>query len=129
MKVVEVWAMPHESEAKDLVKVDCELLVIGVNKGKAEARKAELIEILKTYPRIDRLAGGPSYIEVGAELGDQGAAFMLFALGEVLGLWNVITPKTLGIEGPEARQMAGLGFVMMSGWKPEGADGEKAKNS
>lgn len=120
--VVEIYAMPPESEAPaDLEKVDCEFVVIGVDKAKAEARKAELIAILKTYPNAERLAAGPSYIEVGGVIGDQGAAFQLFALGKVLGLWSVITPKTLGFEGAEARQMAGMGYVMMSGFNAEAA--------
>lgn len=119
IEVTEVFAMPpaDDPNATALEKVDMEFLVIGVDKVKAEQRKAELIEILNTYPQPDRLAGGPSYIEVGAEIGDQGAAFQLFALGKVLGLWDVITPATLGIVGAEAKQMAGMGFVMMSGYK------------
>jgi len=116
--VLEVYAMPHVADANpDIEKVDLEFLVIGVNKAIAETRKAELIEILKDYPQPERLAGGPSYIEVGAEIGDQGAAFQLFALGKVLGLWDVITPATMGFAGAEARQMAGSGFVMMTGFK------------
>ena len=83
--LLEVFDMPHMSEAPDLELIDLELLVIGIDKTKAETHKNELIEILKTYPYPDRLAGGPSYIEVGAEIGDQGAAFQLFALGKVLG--------------------------------------------
>lgn len=116
--VVTIDAMPHVSEAKpNIEKVDLEFLVIGVNRAKAEGHRAELVEILKTYPQPERLAGGPSYIEVGAEIGDQGAAFQLFALGKVLGLWDVITPKSMGFEGAEAAQMAGAGFVMMSGFR------------
>jgi hypothetical protein len=116
--VVEIYAMPHQSEARpDLEKVDCEFVVIGVDKAKAEQRRMELIELLDSYPEPERLAGGPSYIEVGAEIGDQGATFQLFALGKVLGLWSVITPATIGITGPEARQLAGSGFVMMSGYR------------
>lgn len=110
--------MPHTNEAPpELIKVDMEFLTIGVDKMKAESHKAELVEILKTYPRPDRLAGGLSYIEVGAEIGDQGAAFQLFAFGKVLGLWDVITPAAMGFTGEEARQMAGQGFVMMSGFR------------
>lgn len=113
--VTEVYAMPHESESKDgILKVDCHFVKVGVDTTKAEEYRDELIGILKTYPAPDRLAGGPSYIEVGREIGDQDAAFQLFALGEVLGLWQVITPEKLGFTGPEARQMAGRGFVMMS---------------
>ena len=115
---VHIYAMPHEAQAKDgIEKVDCHFIVVGVDKSKAEERKNELIAILKTYPQPERLAGGPSYIEVGGEIGDQGAAFQLFALGKVLGLWDIITPEKLGFTGPEADQMAGRGFVMMSGFR------------
>lgn len=118
--VLHVYAMPSVSEAPDtLVKIDVEFMVIGVDKEKAEAAKADLIKILKTYPQPEQLAAGPSYIAVGAEIGDQGAAFQLFALGAVLGLWEIITPKTLGLEGAEAREAAGHGFVMITGWIPE----------
>ena len=113
----DIYLMPHESQAKnDVEKVDLHFLVIGVDKKMAETIKDELIAILKTYPQPERLAGGPSYIEVGAEIGDQGAAFQLFALGKVLGLWNIITPESLGITGPEADEFAGRGFIMMSGF-------------
>lgn len=117
LNVRSIYAMPHESEAKpEVEKVDCEFLTIGVDKAAAQRHKAELIEILKTYPN-DRLAAGPSYIEVGGEIGDQGAAFQLFALGKVLGLWDVITPKTFGLAGEQARQAAGAGYIMISGFK------------
>jgi hypothetical protein len=116
--VVTIDAMPHVSEAKpDIEKVDLEFLVIGVDRAKAQAHKDELVSILKTYPEPERLASGPSYIEVGGELGDQGAAFMLFALGKALGLWDIITPASMGFDGAEARAMAGQGFIMISGFK------------
>jgi hypothetical protein len=118
--VVTIDAMPHVRQfanARGFAKVDMEFLVIGVDTAAAERHKAELIEILKDYPQPERLAAGPSYIEIGAEIGDQGAAFQLFALGKVLGLWSVITPATMGCTGAEARQMAGRGFVMMSGYR------------
>jgi len=115
---VHVYAMPHESQAKSgIEKVDCHFITVGVDKVKAEAHRAELVAILKTYPQPERLAGGPSYIEVGGEIGDQGAAFQLFALGKVLGLWDIVTPEKLGFTGPEANQMAGRGLVMISGFQ------------
>jgi len=118
MRIMDVYAMPHESEAADGVeKVDCHFVVVGVDKKEAERRKDELVEVLKTYPEPERLAGGPSYIEVGAEIGDQGSALELFALGQVLGMWKVLTPKEIGVYGPEADDLAGRGFVLMSGWK------------
>ncbi len=115
-----IYAMPHESQAKngiEIEKVDLHFIIVGVDKAKSEQYKDELIAILKTYPQPERLASGLSYIEVGGEIGDQGAAFQLFALGKVLGLWDIITPEKLGFTGSEAAQMAGSGFVMMSGFK------------
>lgn len=115
---VTVDAMPHESEARaDFEKVDLEFLIIGVDKVMAEKRRGDLVDILNTYPQPERLAAGPSYIEVGAEIGDQGAAFQLFALGKTLGLWDVITPGAMGITGDHARELAGSGFIMISGYR------------
>ena len=116
--VVTFDMMPPVEEAKNsLVLVDMELMVVGVDKARAEAKRAEFVQIMGTYPNMETLAAGPSYITVGAVVGDQGIAFQLFALGKVLGLWSVITPASLGITGPEAAQMAGSGFIMMSGYR------------
>jgi hypothetical protein len=111
--------MPHKSEAPaDLQLVNLHFITVGVDRTKAKDRREELIQLLNEYPQPERLAGGPSYIEVGGVLGDQGTALRLFALGKVLGLWEVITPGKLGIEGPEGDQLAGMGLVMISGYKP-----------
>ncbi len=115
--VLEVYAMPHVDEAPEgLELVDVEFIVIGVRKAIAEQRKAELVELLKTYPNPRDLSGGPSYITVGGALGSQDLALQLFALGKVLGLWDVITSATMGMTGCQARQMAGMGFVMITGF-------------
>ncbi len=64
----------------------------------------------------ERMAGGPSYIELGAWIGDQGLALRLIGLGAYARRWEVISPATLGFEpGPEADELAGGGFVMASG--------------
>ena len=65
---------------------------------------------------VTPMHNGPSYIDVGAVLDSQSLAFVLFAVGKVLGLWDIITPETLGIEGEKAGELAGLGFVMISGF-------------
>lgn len=123
--VVEVYAMPHESEAKDgIEKVDCHFIVVGVDKAKAKKIKEELVGILADWPLeawgapVPKLQDGPSYIHAGGAIGDQGKAFQLFALGQVLGFWKVITPESLGITGDQANQLAGSGFVMIEGYRP-----------
>lgn len=112
--VLEINVSPPVSAARpDLEMVDVEFIVIGVDKARAEQHREELIGILREYPRLKE---GPSCIEVGAVIGDQGAAFQLFALGQVLGFWKVITPAFFGFEGAKARQMAGNGLVMITGF-------------
>jgi len=118
--VASFYMMPSVTDATDnLVKVDCHFIVVGVDKDKANERRQDLIDILNEYPNPERLKGGPSYIEVGAEVGDQGMAFKLFAVGQVLGFWDIITPARMGITGPMADQMAGQGFVMITGFNPD----------
>jgi hypothetical protein len=90
---------------------------VGVDKAAAEARKAELIDILKSLPDREWLATGPSYIEIGGRIGSQDAALQLYALGEVLELWKGITPTTLRVTGPEALWLARNGWVMMTGFR------------
>jgi hypothetical protein len=120
LRVVEINNMPHIDEIfanGHLIKIDLELVVIGVDRVQAERHKDELIEILKTYPEPARLAGGLSYLEVGGVLGDQGMALQLFALGAALKLWEVITPTALGIDEPiNAHNLAGAGYVMITGF-------------
>lgn len=120
MSVLTIDAMPHaDAPGNDgLEKVDLHFLIIGVDKAIAESHRAELVGLLNAYPQVDRLEQGPSYIEVGGEIGDQGAAFQLFALGNVLGFWDVITPGKMGFSGKEADSMAGNGFVMITGYRP-----------
>ena len=116
-KVINIYTMPHVSQAnKKLEQVNCHFIVVGVDKEKAEQYREELIDILKTYPQPERLAGGPSYIEIGAEIGSQDGAFRLFAVGQVLKFWDVIIPESLGFTGAEADSLAGRGYVMISGF-------------
>lgn len=63
----------------------------------------------------ERIPKGISYIEMGGYLGDQTLALFLFAVGAKAGWWKVVTPKTLGIEGSAADELAGGGLVMNSG--------------
>lgn len=121
--VTEFYSMPHVStvqkERPDLVLVDMIFIDVGVDKARAEAHRAEFVEILNSYPELERLKGGPSYLELGAVFGDQGFALRIMAIGSVLGFWDIISAKTLGRSDDEAREMAGVGFLMVSGYTPE----------
>jgi hypothetical protein len=77
--------------------------------------KEELLPLLKEYPDQERLAGGPSYVEMGGMLGSQDLALRLIGLGALVGVWEAITPERLGITGAAAQKAAGYGYVMCSG--------------
>ena len=126
VQVTHMFAMPHESEAlPEVKKVDVHFITIGVDLVEAAKHKDALVAELEKWPN-DRLTHGPSYIEVGAELGSQDAALGLFGLGEALDLWKVITPKTMHVEGPQADVLAGQGFVMISGFRGLGKEAVSA---
>lgn len=123
--VTEVFAMDRVEDAvPDEVKIDVHFCVIGVSMVEAERHAGGLAELLMAWPDeawgypSQPLSDGPSYISVGGVLDSQDSALRFFALGEALGMWDVITPEKLGVIGADADQMAGRGFVMMSGWTP-----------
>lgn len=122
IKTTFIEAMPHESEVSEKVveKVDLGLIVVGVWRKKAEEFRDELVEILDNYPGDPPLRDGPNYIFVGGEIGDQGAALQLFALGKYLGFWQIITPDhpLFGFSKEESERMMESGFITISGYKP-----------
>ncbi len=82
------------------------------------ADKEKLKELIKAhkgeYNEVDPFDGKEhSYIELGGWVGDQGIALMLMGLGEILGIWKLMTPKTVFKNFPEdmQMQMAGNGYV------------------
>jgi hypothetical protein len=54
-----------------------------------------------------------SYLELGAWIGDQGAALQYMALGHLLGAFQLLTPRNMmpGVEDELAMAMAGRGMV------------------
>lgn len=116
-----------DQASEDEFYVDLEAARVAVNKEKAEAVRDEIKHILglypgTIYPQVASLEDGPSYIDVGAVLDSQQAAFSLFALGEALGFWTIITPKRLlgdAISSEESGHMMGMGMIMIDGYRPE----------
>lgn len=54
-----------------------------------------------------------NYLELGGWIGDQGLALQYMALGALLGVFRLMTPKIMlpGIDDALAQQMAGMGMV------------------
>jgi hypothetical protein len=122
LEVKHLYAMPHADQIPPhLDAVDVHFEIVGVDKERATARRDELLSVLREWPD-GRLAQGPSYIEAGGVLGDQGIALRLYALGQVLELWDVITPERMGMSGEAAEQAAGAGYVMVTGFRDPVAD-------
>jgi hypothetical protein len=120
VQVTHVYGMPHYHDAPaGMILHDLVFIKVGVDPDAAERVRDVLEDWLRAYPEPERIAGGPSYIELGAQLGSQDYALRLMALGAQLDLWKLITPGTFGFnnDAEEARMMAGRGMVMISGWK------------
>ncbi|MCK9459926.1 MAG: hypothetical protein M0R80_09840 [Proteobacteria bacterium] len=115
LTVTEIWNMPHESDPDytDILKIDVGLFKVGIIVEKAERNKQSLIDILDNYPDPKRLSQGPSYIEIGATLDSQEAAFRIAALGSYLEICDIISPMSLGITGDDAKLMIKRGLFMM----------------
>lgn len=55
-----------------------------------------------------------SYLQTGADIGDQGLALAAMGAGSLLGLWKLLTPRSvLGKDCPDdiCMQMAGMGMI------------------
>lgn len=67
------------------------------------------------FCEVDLLDGKEhGYMEIGGWIGDQGLALTLMGLGSILGLWTLLTPKTVFgnlIDDDMQMQMAGSGMV------------------
>lgn len=62
---------------------------------------------------IEDIKNGPSYIALGAWIGDQGRAMKFMGMGALLGLWKIFTPKMLGASDEEAGKMMGMGYILI----------------
>ena len=120
-QVVEIFGYPHTSEAPEeegYEKVDMIFVDVLVDKKKVTQRKRDLEKILAHYPQPERLAGGLSYIELSPGCGlEQEDGLRLMALGKVLGLWDIVSGKTFGMDEREASELARKGLILITGYK------------
>ena len=56
-----------------------------------------------------------NYLQLGAEVGDQGRAICLIGLGHLLGLWKALSPDTIMpfLDQATKQTMAGQGFLSL----------------
>jgi hypothetical protein len=124
--VVEIYMMPHIDEAPPgLEMVNMWFIKVGVNKALAEEHRAEIVSLISEWPDISK---GLSYIHFGGLIGSQDLALMLMAIGKVLGFWEIVTPELFGdrVTNDEKDRLAGMGFVMADGFKPNPAPPQTA---
>jgi len=56
-----------------------------------------------------------SYLETGGDIGDQGLALMAMGLGELLGIWELLTPNNIMpfLDKEMGMKAAGSGYVII----------------
>ncbi|MCX6710125.1 MAG: hypothetical protein NTV63_04220 [Candidatus Woesearchaeota archaeon] len=100
--------------------VDMIFVDVVVNKTEAEKYRSDLTRILDDYSQSGVFADGPSYMTLAPELGmEHEETLRLMALGKTLGLWKIMSGKTMGMDDEQALSLAGNGFLMISGYKPK----------
>ncbi|GAG96887.1 unnamed protein product [marine sediment metagenome] len=56
-----------------------------------------------------------SYLETGGDIGDQGLALMAMGLGELLGIWELLTPNSMVpfLDKDMRMKIAGAGYISL----------------
>lgn len=106
-----------DPSAAQLEQVDCQFVVVGVNRQQAELHRQEFIEFLESYPDPKRLSDGPTYKHLATIVGDDMTALRVFGLGQTLGLWDVVLPGQLGVDPELADEAADLGMIVTTGYQ------------
>jgi len=107
----------HGTEATNLVFFNIQA------RGNPDARVLrELIQSTAgTFTSVDLFDGGEhSYIEIGAWLGSQHVALALMGLGVQLGLWQLLSPRTMfgdSLTPAEEQAIAGSGLISIQAVK------------
>jgi hypothetical protein len=116
-QTVQMCLDPQEEITQSSKKINVHFFEVAVQDNIAPILAEDLAVYLSDLCTEDFLRKGPSYIELGAVLGDQRLALTVMAVGEALRLWEVITPAKLGVIGVPGDQMAGQGCVLTDGFK------------
>jgi len=83
----------------------------------AETLKKLILEHSGDFNEVDLFDGKEhGFQEIGGWIGDQGLALLLMGLGSLLGLWELLTPRTVlgeAMEESHAIGMARAGLVII----------------
>ncbi len=89
--------------------------VKAINEPKADELKTLIVSHKGDFNNVDLFDKREhGYIEIGGWIGDQSLALMLMGLGALVGLWKLLTPRSMfgdTIEDDLVQQMAGAGYV------------------
>ena len=126
LRKYDIYMMPHESEAPDeLTMVDVHFFQVGVDLKKALPRREELVQLLAADFSAQLVTDEINYMTMGALLGSQELAFHLFALGNVLGIWQLLTPERMGMPPDMCELLAGRGLISIIGWNASATEPAK----
>lgn len=107
-------AQPNPEQHQPLAEHSVDLTFFRVTA--AEGATAEELRAAIEQEQPQYLDGREhSYLEIGGDLGDQGAALTLIGLGHVLGVWRALAPETIAPFLPDEtkKKMAGIGMVVL----------------
>jgi len=116
-----LWFMPHidEEPGYEHDKIHVSFFAVAINKKLCDQTREDFVKLVEQAS--DSWRDGPNYLQIGAAIGSQEYALSFIALGRYYGLWNILSPQTMGIDDPTlAEKMAGLGMINPQGWSPEG---------
>lgn len=108
---------PHHQQPSGHT-ADVAFFKVCVKEGASASALRDLIMQHKgVFSEVNPLEGGyRDYIELGQWLGDQGIALRLMGLGSLLGIWTLITPRSIVghmIPGEEVNLLARKGLVVI----------------
>lgn len=103
----------------DCAYVDVYLFTVEVPLAALAAFRDDFIELVRAHPWHAQFRSGINYVDAAGPDGftGQAQALIAFALGQMLGLWQVVTPLLLGTPEPAAGQQARGGFITITGYK------------
>lgn len=101
---------------RGIAVVNCGYMYVGVHKECARERKYAFVKWIGRNLGPDFLKSpsiSMNYKKLGEAIGSDQGALATFAFGEVLELWHVVTPQSLGIREEEAIVQAEAGGVFI----------------